>query len=218
MQERKTKRLYHKMFCTYTLIVLCIVTALTLYFISDSRNRQLETNRKELGRISAQALSYIEETGRTADYIHKDLYRSPTELEDLLAYFRLDPEAYQEYALRRYMASMDLVYKGNFRFWNETFEAYQQLEKIELISYQNFRMTECYPEKNVYPGKDGRLRMKEIQNDTYCEKGRLVYLKEIRHPDTLMPAGCILFTFRAQQELENICAQSPYANMVVLWL
>lgn len=217
MQEKKTKRLYHKMFCTYTLIVLCIVTALTLYFISDSRNRLLETNRKELGRISAQALAYIEETGRTADYIHKDLYRSPSELEDLLAYFRLEPGAYQEYSLRRYMASFDLVYKGIFRFLNETFEAYGHLEKMELISYQNFQMTECYPEKNVYPGKDGRLRMKEIHNDAYCEKGRLVYLKEIRHPDTLKPAGCILFTFRAQQELENICAQSPYANMVVLY-
>lgn len=215
MREKKTKRLYHKMFCTYTLIVCCIVTALTLYFISDSRNRLLETNRKELERIHAQALDYIEETGRTADYIHKDLYRSHSELGDLLAYFWLEPEAYQEYSLRRYMASLDLVYKGIFRFLNETFEAYQQLDKIELISYQTFQMTECYPEKNVYPGKDGRQRMKQIHNDTYCEKGKLVYLKEIRNPDTLKPAGCILFTFRAQQKLKNICSQSPYANMVV---
>lgn len=217
MQEKKTKQLYHKMVRTCTLIVLFIVTSLTLYFISDSRSGQLEENRGALRGISDQALNYIEETGRTADYIHKDLYRSSQELEDLLAYFRLNVDAYQYYSLDQYIKSPDLVYKSSFRFFNETFEAYSQLEKIELISYQNLRLTECRPGEIVYPGGDGRARMKQVQADNYCEKGKLVFLKEIRHPDTLKPMGCMLFTFHAQKELEAVCAASPHANMVVLY-
>lgn len=214
---KRQSPLYAKMFCTYTAIIVAIAAALTLYFISDSRKRLLEAGREEIERIGGEAVNYIEETGRTAEYIHKDLYQSSSELDDLLAYFQLGTQAYEEYALRRYIASIDLVYRGIFHFLNETFEAYRNLEKIELISYQTLQMTECYPEKNVYPGKDGKARLKQVQNDRYCKKGKLVYAKEVRHPDTLKPVGCILFTFEASQAFEEICGRSKYAQMVVTY-
>ena len=207
--------LYVKMFCTYSAIIVCIVTVLTLYFISDSRKRLLESNRELVERTGRQALDYIEDTGRAADYIYRDLYRSPSELNDLLEYLRREPESYIQYSLQQYIASADLVYKGIFRFFNETFEAYRQLEKIEVISYQTFRLTEYYPEKTVYPGKDGRPRMKQIQNNRFSKKGKLVYLKEIRHPDTMRPAGCVLFEFEAAEAFENIRNDSPYTHMAV---
>jgi len=173
---KRPRQLYFKMFYTYTAIILCIVTVLVIYFISDARKRLLESNREGIERIHAQALGYVEEIRRAADYIHKDLYRSPSELNDLLEYFRLEPEAYQEYTLERYSSSGELVYKGIFRFVNEAFEANQQLEKIEMISYETSQLTECYPEKNVYPSKDGRPRLYQIQNNDFCEEGKLVYL------------------------------------------
>ncbi len=217
MEKKRPKQLYFKMFYTYTAIILFIVTALVIYFISDARKRLLESNREGIERIHAQALGYVEEIRRAADYIHKDLYRSPSELSDLLEYFRLEPEAYQEYSLERYSSSSELVYKGIFRFLNETFEANQHLEKIEMISYETSQLTECYPEKNVYPGKDGKPRLHQIQNNDFCEPGKLVYLKEIRNPDTMKPAGCILFTFEAKNALEEIQGTNPYAEMVVLF-
>ncbi len=209
------KPLYVKMFAAYGTIVLCIVGVLTLFFLSDSRKRMLEENREMVGQISADALAYIEETGRGADYIHKDLYRSPSELADLLEYLRLATKGYEEYALQRYIASPDLVYKGMFRFLNEAFEAHGQLEKIELISYQTFQLTEFYPENQVYPGKSGRMRMKQIQDNTFSKEGKLVYLKEIRHPDTMKPAGCMLFEFEAQKAFADLLKRSPYARMTV---
>ncbi len=217
MEKIRPKQLYFKMFYTYTAIILCIVTALVIYFISDARKRLLESNREEIERIHAQALGYVEDIRRAADYIHKDLYRSPSELNDLLEYFRLEPEAYQEYTLDRYSSSGELVYKGIFRLVNEAFEANQQLEKVEMISYETSQMTECYPEKNVYPGKDGKPRLHQIQNNDFCEAGKLVYLKEIRNPDTMKPAGCILFTFEAENALEEMQRTNPYAEMVVLF-
>ena len=50
--------LYVKMFCTYSAIIICIVTVLTLYFISDSKKRLLESNRELVERTGRQALDY----------------------------------------------------------------------------------------------------------------------------------------------------------------
>ncbi len=214
---KRPKQLYFKMFRTYAVMILCIVLALVTYFVSDARSRILESNREEAERIHAQALDYIEDTRRSADYINKDLYRSPSELNDLLAYFQLGPEEYQEYSLGRYISSNELVYKGIFRFMNKAFEFNRQLEKIELISYETSQMTECYPENTVYPGKDGKQRLHQMQNKDFYENGRLVYQKEIRNPDTMKPMGCVIFIFEAEKALREILSANPYVEMVVVY-
>ena len=215
MERKRPKQLYFKMFRTYTAVIFGIVIALTVYFTFDARRRLLESNRQETERIHAETLGYIEEIGRSADYIHKDLYRSPSELNDLLEYFRLEPEDYQEYTLERYSASNELVYKGIFRFVNETFEANRRLEKIEMISYETSKMTECYPEKNIYPDRDGRPRLYQIQNGDFCGGGELVFLKEIRNPDTMKPVGCMLFTFEAENAFREIQSANALVSMAV---
>ncbi|MDE6603230.1 MAG: sensor histidine kinase [Lachnospiraceae bacterium] len=215
MKRKKPKQLYIRMLCTYTAIILCIVAALVIYFVSDAKRRLLEFNREGIVRIHTQALGYMEEIRQTADFIHKDLYRSPSELNDLLEYFRLEPAAYQEYMLERYSDSNELVYKGIFRFVNETFEANRRLEKMELISYDTSRLTECYPEKTVYPGRDGKQRLQQIQDGDIGADGKVLYLKEIRNPDTMKPAGCMIFTFEAADALREIQSASPLARMLV---
>ena len=205
------------MFRTYTAMVLCIVAALVLYFMSATRGRLLENGREELERISGEALAYTEGVEQIADYLHRDLYRSQAELEDLLQYFRLEPEEYQQYSLRRYISSEELVYKSVFYFMNQAFEAYSQLEKIELVSYETRQLTECRPENIVFPGKDGQARLAQIQNQEYCVPGKLVYVKEVREMNTMEPAGCMVFTFEAEQALEKIRSFSPFAEMAVVF-
>lgn len=78
MKRKKPKQLYIRMLCTYTAIILCIVAALVIYFVSDAKRRLLEFNREGIVRIHTQALGYMEEIRQTADFIHKDLYRSPS--------------------------------------------------------------------------------------------------------------------------------------------
>ena len=217
MEKKRPKQLYLKMFRTYTVMVIGIVAALVIYFITSTRNRLLENGREELERISGEALACAEEVEQTADYLHRELYRSPSELEDLLQYFRLGPEAYQQYSLERYISSKELVYKGTFYFMNEAFEAYTRLEKIELVSYETQQLTECRPEKIVYPGKDGKARLVQIRNQEYCEPGKLVYVKEVREMNTMEPAGCMVFTFEAEKTLEKIRRSGAFAEMAVLF-
>lgn len=217
MEKKRPKQLYLKMFRTYTVMVLGIVAALVLYFISATRSRLLENSREELERISGEALDYAEGVRQIADYLHRDLYRSPSELEDLLQYFRLEPEAYQQYSLGRYISSEELVYKGTFYFMNEAFEAYPQLEKIELVSYETQQLTECRPEKIVYPGQDGKARLSQIRNQEYCEIGKLVYVKEVREMNTMEPAGCMVFTFEAEKALEKIRLSGRLAELAVIF-
>ena len=95
MEKKRPKQLYLKMFRTYTAMVLCIVAALVLYFMSATRGRLLENGREELERISGEALAYAEGVEQIADYLHRDLYRSQSELEDLLQYFRLEQGDYR---------------------------------------------------------------------------------------------------------------------------
>lgn len=215
MEKRKPKQLYSKLFWTYTVIVLCIVAALSIYFISVSRKRILESNMEAMERISESASDYIEETARIADYIHEDLYRSKSELEDLLAYFHLEPEVYQRYYLDRYSAANELVYEGIHNFVTEAFEAYSELKKIDLVGYKDFRMTECYPEKIFYPGKDGRSRIYGIRGDRYERSGKLIYVREVRNPDNMKMEGYMIFTFDGKNQFEKIQEINEFTELVV---
>ena len=108
MKKKKPAQLYFKMFWSYTAIVLCIVSVLVIYFISDSKKRILENNRQAMERINREAAEYIEETEKTSDYLFQDLYRTETELEDLEPYLKLikenEPDVVPMYLTKDYTA------------------------------------------------------------------------------------------------------------------
>ena len=214
MKKKKPAQLYFKMFWSYTAIVLCIVSALVVYFISDSKKRVLENNRMAMERINREASDYIRETEEISDYLFQDLYRSETELEDLLAYLKLGPEEYLEYGLDRYSAEDNLVYRGIYNFINDAFEGYGALESIEVISYDTLNLTQCYPQQIFYPGKDGKARLEEIERPDFREEGKLLYIKEIRNPDNMTGAGCMIFTFEGESRFQNL-QDNRYTELTV---
>lgn len=214
MKKKKPAQLYFKMFWSYTAIVLCIVSALVVYFISDSKKRVLENNRMAMERINREASDYIRETEEISDYLFQDLYRSETELEDLLAYLKLGPEEYLEYGLDRYSAEDNLVYRGIYNFINDAFEGYGALESIEVISYDTLNLTQCYPQQIFYPGKDGKARLEEIERPDFREEGKLLYIKEIRNPDNMTGAGCMIFTFEGESRFRNL-QDNRYTELTV---
>lgn len=214
-EKKKPRQLYFKLFWTYTAIVVCIVLVLVLYFMSASQRRNLEANRQAMEQVNRQAAEYVEETEKIADYVFSDLYRSASELEDLLAYFSMEPEEYQKYSLDRYSATAGQVYKGIHNFLNEAFEAYDNLEKVELIGYKNCQMTQCYPEKKFYPGKDGKSRLYQVENPDYGEEGKLLYTKQIRNPDTMENEGCMIFTFEGKQSFQRLARDNRQTNLVI---
>lgn len=216
MEKKKPRQLYFKLFWTYTVIVVLIVTALTLFFISAFKRRILRSNEGLLTRLCSAGADYIEETEKIADYVFKDLYRSSSELDDLLAYFTMEPEAYQKYKLDDYVSTDRLSRRGIYSFITEVFEAYDELEKIEIISYEDFRMTECLPENLFFPGKDGKEKVMNLQKEGYAEEGKLIYAKEIRNPYTMEAAGCIIFTFEGQQVFDELLEDNEDVELLVL--
>lgn len=214
MKKKKPAQLYFKMFWSYTAIVLCIVSALVVYFVSDSKKRVLENNRMAMERINREASDYIRETEEISDYLFQDLYRSETELEDLLAYLKLGPEEYLEYGLDRYSAEDNLVYRGIYNFINDAFEGYGALESVEVISYDTLNLTQCYPQQIFYPGKDGKARLEEIERPDFREEGKLLYIKEIRNPDNMTGAGCMIFTFEGESRFRNL-QDNRYTELTV---
>lgn len=215
MERKKPRQLYLKLFWTYTVIVLCIVLALTIYFISVSRKHMLEANIEEMERMNQACITYIDETEGIADYIYKDLYRSKSKLEDLMQYLKLEPDAYEEYYLNRYAATSDLVYEGIINFLTEAFDAYPELEQVELISYANFQMTQCLPDQIFYPGRDGKTRLAKLQSSSYKQEGKLIYVKEIRSTDTMENVGCMIFTFKGEEEFAKIQEDSDIIQTVI---
>lgn len=216
MEKRKPRQLYSKLFWTYTVIVLTIVSALTVYFITVSGKNVMESNMEELERINTSCADYIDEMSERADYFYKDLYRSRSKLDDLLAYMELDPEAYQRYYLDRYAETGDLVYEGILDFLTEAFEACGELEKVEIVSYKDFKMTECRPEKIVYPGRDGKTRLEKLQNGEQEQDGRLIYIKQVNRTDNMENVGCMIFTFEGEEAFQKIQNTGKITQTVVV--
>lgn len=215
MKKHSSKQLYFRMFWGYTTIVFLVVSALVIYFLSVAGGKALKANTDARDQVCRDARDYLEETGQQADYVYKALYGSKRELDDLIAYFQLDKEEYQKYCLDKYMSTDELEYQNIYDFVNEVFSASSELKKIELISYATMEMTQCYPQKVFYPGKDGKKRIEELEQEQSRKKGELVYLKEIRNPDTLQQEGCMILTFDAKETLEKIQDSNPYVMLAV---
>ena len=91
MEVKGSKQLYNKLFYIYTLILLCAISALVIYFYNSTRNRVLEQSLSYTEMMSESALMYLEDTSDIAEYIHEDLYKSSMELNDVLHYMTDEP-------------------------------------------------------------------------------------------------------------------------------
>lgn len=80
MEIRGSKQLYNKLLFIYTVILVCVVSALMIYFFSSTKNRFLEQRLNYTEMMNESAASYLEESSDIAEYIHEDLYKSDMEL------------------------------------------------------------------------------------------------------------------------------------------
>lgn len=216
MDERKPKKLYSKLFLTYGLIAFFIIAVLVGYFVVSTRGRILENRQREADKMRREILTFVQERADTADSLHRDLYRSRQELNDLIAYLDSDPEDYQRYKLDYFSGTNSSSYRDIYNFISDAFDTHPEMEKIELLSYSRKELTECYPQEEVYPGKDGTQRILELsEGDSYSGEDQLVFQKEIRNPDTLEPEGLIVFTFPCGEYLREIVEDQNYADYLV---
>lgn len=214
MQKKSPKPLFHKLFYRYSAIIICIVLALVIYFISAIRSNILTTNLNYMDMMTENAVSYIEESAQTVDYIHANLYQSSSIMEDMLQYFRLGDEEYQKYRLNSYIATPSGSYKSSDDFIEDMMQAYSDIESIELISYSKALVTLCYPDGKTYLRQNAEERMQDVESGDLASDGILSFVKEIRDQNTMTGVGCMIINFHAD-ELKQIQQYHAMAELMV---
>lgn len=215
MKKRKPRQLYFKLFWTYIAIAFFIVLSLTVYFISALVRDNLRNRQENAQRIAAEAASLAERDADAVDYLFSELYRDEQELGDVIAFLNLAPDEYQEYSLDQYAASNSLQYRGMRQLVTRAFEAYPKLERIELLSLEDQKLTIFLPENEVHPYQDGSRVFEQIQDPGYAEPGKLQFVRNILAPDTLTQEGAFIFTFSCEDDVEELVAGLDYADLVI---
>lgn len=214
MAKKSPKQLYNKLFYNYTFIIVFIVLALMVYFISVTKGRVLETNLDYMKMMGEKSVSYLEESSDIVDYINGDLYQSTEIMKDLLQYLRVSDGDYQQYRLDTYMQSSALSYSGFDDFMENIMRAYPSIQNIDLISYDLAQVTKCYPEGRMKKTDDIQTKMKEIETGDLSGTDSFGFMKEIRDPDTMQSVGCMMVHFKAA-EFQKIQKYYAKAEMLV---
>ncbi len=215
MKKRKPRQLYFKLFWTYIVIVFLIVLSLTVYFISALARDTLHNRQESAQRIAAEAASLVEGDADAVDYLFSELYRDGQELRDVIAFLNLDPDKYQEYSLDQYSASNSLQYRGIRQFVTRAFEAYPELERIDLLSLDDRKLTTFLPENEVHPYQDGSAVFDQIQDSGYTEPGKLQFVRNILDSGTMTQEGIFIFTFSCAGDVEDLVEGMDYMELVI---
>lgn len=213
MEIKGSRQLYNKLFFIYTVILVCVVSVLVIYFFTSTRNRFLKERLNYTEMMKESAISYLEDSSDIAEYIHEDLYKSNMELEDALHYMSAEPSEYQKYRLDTYIENKLREYKGIEEFFLDAFQAYQSLNHIVLYSYERDEMTEYTRDGKSYR-KQGVEELKQrLGNMDLADGDGFSYMKEIRDPSTMQAKGCMLLAFRSKQfeTLQQYYAQAEMA-------
>lgn len=195
MKRKGSKRLYYKLLCIYTGIILAVVVILAAAFLSNSRNRVIESNQNYIRMLSENALEYIEKSENRVDYVMEDLYKSATELDDLLSYLTMDTEEYLEHTLDIYGSLNTMQYKGVDDFASGVFSMDSHITRIAFLSYSNLDITIHYPDKRVWHSRRYDQVLERLEAENLADPGEFSFAKEIRDPNTWETAGCMIITF-----------------------
>lgn len=211
---KNKKPLFQKLFYRYTAILICIVAVLVLYFISATKSRVQATNIDYMKMMNEKATDYLKQCADNTGYINADLYQSSGVFEDLLNYMRLESEEYQKYRLDQYMASPLLSYEGFDDYMEKVMQSYPSITHIELASYEQGRITDCYPNGKNYISNEVKTRIAEAADENLTRDGEFSYVREIRDPVTMQSVGCMIISFQSE-EFEEIQRYYSQAELFI---
>lgn len=211
---KNKKPLFQKLFYRYTAILICIVAVLVLYFISATKSRVQATNIDYMKMMNEKATDYLKQCADNTGYINADLYQSSGVFEDLLNYMRLESEEYQKYRLDQYMASPLLSYEGFDDYMEKVMQSYPSITHIELVSYEQGRITDCYPNGKNYISNEVKTRIAEAADENLTRDGEFSYVREIRDPVTMQSVGCMIISFQSE-EFEEIQRYYSQAELFI---
>ena len=109
MKKNKAKRLYHKLFWTYTALACLIVGILGVYFMTVMVKNTVSTRQEECRHLGEEVAEYIEERETQADYLFTQLYRG----RRTICWHFSGTDAYRAYVLDYFSESNGRSYNGS---------------------------------------------------------------------------------------------------------
>lgn len=214
MEVKGSKQLYHKLFFIYTMILVCAISALVIFFLNSTRSRFLEQSLSYTEMMNESAVSYLEETADIAEFIHEDLYNSSMEQSDVLHYLTDEPDVYQQFRLDTYIENKLKGYKGIEQFFLDAFQAYGSLSHVSLYSYEREEVTKYTRDGKSYRREGDEEVKRRLKEGRLVDEDCFAYLKELRDPATMQVKGCMLLWFKSKK-FETICQYYSRAEMIV---
>lgn len=199
MDKKYSNRLYYKLLLIYTGIILMVVSVLVSVFLSSYRKRVIENNESSIRMLSEDSSEYMSQAENRVDYVMEELYKSTTELDDILAYLTLDTEEYLEFALDTYGNMNGVQYKGIEDFSVDMFASDSRINRIAFVSYPRKEVTVHYPDKRVQRNLDYNLVFDRLEQNNLADIDEFSFAREIRRPDTWETVGCIIVSFSGKR-------------------
>lgn len=196
MNKKTPKQLYWKLFRTYTLISVGIAAALVVYFIINTKGQIQEKSLKYMQKVGEDASREILRSSDKADNMLADLYKSNTELQDVISYLTEDITAYLKHRLDAFSASSSASYNGIDDFAFNAMEESPQIKSIRFVSYPKEELTVYTPDGKVSRREVSGYLRNQLDEKRMEQPLQYEFLKEIRDPVTLENIGCMMVFFQ----------------------
>lgn len=189
--------LYKRLFITYTIVILSVVSILCIYFLSKTseeiKRNTLYINDKILQDVN-ETLDYNSSTSRR---IMNMLYEDDFRLNDVIKYLNSDLVDYIKGKLDYYSASDKLYYNGIESFVKSSFQLNNFLKNISFISYSRNEISvfNRKGEIKTYPFNSNELLDKEEIEYAIYNKNEVSISNEIRDAASLKPEGMLMTTY-----------------------
>lgn len=189
--------LYRRLFVTYTIVILSIVSILYLYFLTKTseevKRNTLYINDKILQDVN-ETLEYNNSTSKT---IMNMLYEDEFRLNDVIKYLNTDLVDYIKGKLDYYSASDKLYYNGIENFVKSSFQLNNFLKNISFVSYSRNEISifNRKGEIKTYPFNSNKLLNNGELENTIYKQNEINISNEIRDAASLKSEGMLITTY-----------------------
>lgn len=189
--------LYRRLFVTYTIVILSVVSILYLYFLTKTseevKRNTLYINEKILQDVN-ETLEYNNSTSKT---IMNMLYEDEFRLNDVIKYLNTDLVDYIKGKLDYYSASDKLYYNGIENFVKSSFQLNNFLKNISFVSYSRNEISifNRKGEIKTYPFNSNKLLNNGELENTIYKKDEINISNEIRDSASLKSEGMLITTY-----------------------
>lgn len=189
--------LYKRLFATYTIVILSIVSILYVYFLTKTseevKRNTLYINDKILQDVN-ETLEYNDSTSKT---IMNMLYEDEFRLNDVIKYLNTDLVDYIKGKLDYYSASDKLYYNGIENFVKSSFQLNNFLKNISFVSYSRNEISvfNRKGEIKTYPFNSNKLLNNGELENTIYKQNEISISNEIRDAASLKSEGMLITTY-----------------------